>query len=315
MSFMQQSAMRLINPNETASKAPLNQELMSQIRKNLESLLLTARGTGIKLRVNSAPTAEAPNTLNVSIVEGFTAAIPEDKMADWDCVVLSGFATATKKTITKNGRIDAPNSSFDVTFVDDGSPLHLMGIVGGDYLTVLYAGTMEAHTHDGTDSPTLSVVSFLGEIPSTGLTLSIMGGTVEGSVETDTVVLKKEPGQTAVRCQLMLTTSHDWSYFQNINLWAFIEAGEYGSMDMYGQYTEFSVPERVYSQKFECDIDNMRSIDVPHENCMLRLPPFMLSELGIPDLASFRIGVHLYVAGSSSRTVNITDLRLYSGVE
>lgn len=164
---------RWILPSETDANSPLSEELMSQIRNNLEAATMDVKYTGIRFSVDSV---DSTNTLTVSKVA------PGDR--DWLANEFVGLtvtflqpstAIGLVYTVVSNTALTGAGTSTLVLSTSGTIDLPNDGVAAGDEGYFMYVNTGVAHTHNGTDSANLAVSTLLYSLEETqgpGVTLA-----------------------------------------------------------------------------------------------------------------------------------------------
>lgn len=199
---------RWILPSETDANSPLSEELMSQIRNNLEAATMDVKYTGIRFSVDSV---DSTSTLTVSKVA------PGDR--DWLANEFVGLnvtflqpstAIGLIYTVVSNTALTGAGTSTLVLSTSGTIDLPNDGVAAGDEGYFMYVNTGVAHTHNGTDSANLAVSTLLYSIEKNqgpGATLSIGQNFVS---EPMPIIFR--PGMTGIRVFVnlqQLTSAND----------------------------------------------------------------------------------------------------------
>jgi hypothetical protein len=143
MSFWSLAALRTILDTETDANSPGSEELMSQIRENIEALILLLLGTGISGTATSDPSNDA-NGYFYDTGSAWT----DDLHNGRTLLITSGAAKGNMYVIddTVNG-----SDRLDCT----GDNLYADGVRSGDSYKILYdlKVNTDGHDHDGINSP------------------------------------------------------------------------------------------------------------------------------------------------------------------
>lgn len=139
MSFFGYASLRMILESETDSDSPLSEELMSQLRENIEVLFLLLFYTGTSGTLTSDP----PN--DTTGVATDTGNFSTDEHNGRTLLMTTGLAIGNLYTI---------DDTTTNTLICTGDNLYADGVRSGDYYIVLYdvkASTV-GHNHNGTNS-------------------------------------------------------------------------------------------------------------------------------------------------------------------
>lgn len=170
MSFMTPSTdFRFLLESETTVNSPVSEEMMSQIRHNLEELFYYDRYTGFSGTLSSAPTA--------TVLTDSTKTWATNGFANQIVVMMSGAAQGYFATIASNTA---------TTITCSGSSFLIMGAASGDTFAVFYArSSTTGHNHNGTNSAPAGSLSMIYEKYSAA-GVSATGGTVFTATQWDT---------------------------------------------------------------------------------------------------------------------------------
>jgi len=162
MSFFDMTALRAILTTETDADSPLSEELMSQIRENLEALLILLAGTNI----TGSATANPPNNTTGYLTD-YASAWTDDLHNGRTLLMTSGLAIGNMYTI------DDTVASAD-RLVCTGDNLYADGVRYGDTYLILYdvKSNLDGHDHDGVNSKNINTVD---SFYNTGSTLMHTG--------------------------------------------------------------------------------------------------------------------------------------------
>lgn len=152
MAFWSLGALRTLLDTETDANSPGSEELMSQIRENIEALFLVLLGTGVQGAVDSVSGAVLTDTGN------FVASAHVGRTL----VIISGSAKGNMYTIDAN---DA--NSLTCT----GDNLETDGVAAADVYLILHDVKVNAdgHDHDGVNSKRVILGDYGGgALASTG---------------------------------------------------------------------------------------------------------------------------------------------------
>jgi len=147
MSFFDMTALRAILDTETDTDSPLSEELMSQMRENLEALLILLAGTNI----TGSATSNPPNDTTGWLTD--TASAWTDDLHNGRTLLMtSGLAIGNMYTI------DDTVASTD-RLVCTGDNLYSDGVRSGDTYLILYdvKANLTGHDHDGINSPNVTL--------------------------------------------------------------------------------------------------------------------------------------------------------------
>lgn len=143
MSFFNPNALRMLLEHETQADAPVNEETESQVRENIEALLMLMAYTGTTGTLSTDP---ANDTTGLLYCAGLT--FLQDEHNGRSLVMTSGAAKGNIYPIT-----DTPAVPTYHYLRCDGHNLYADGIRAGDRFMVFYdLANLQAHTHDGVDS-------------------------------------------------------------------------------------------------------------------------------------------------------------------
>jgi len=142
MSFFDLSALRAILTTETDADSPINEELMSQIRENLEAILILLASTGI----TGSATSDPPNDTTGYLTDTASSWSNDDHNGR-TLLLTSGLAKGNMYTIDDTD--DANNR-----LVCTGDNLYADGVRSGDTYLILYdvKNNADGHDHDGINS-------------------------------------------------------------------------------------------------------------------------------------------------------------------
>jgi len=142
MSFFDLSALRAILTTETDADSPINEELMSQIRENLEAILILLASTGI----TGSATSDPPNDTTGYLTDTASTWSNDDHNGR-TLLITSGLAKGNMYTIDDTD--DANNR-----LVCTGDNLYADGVRSGDTYLILYdvKNNTDGHDHDGVNS-------------------------------------------------------------------------------------------------------------------------------------------------------------------
>ena len=168
MSFFDMTALRAILDTETDTDSPLSEELMSQMRENLEALLILLAGTNI----TGSATSNPPNDTTGWLTD--TASAWTDDLHNGRTLLMtSGLAIGNMYTI------DDTVASTD-RLVCTGDNLYSDGVRSGNTYLILYdvKANLTGHDHDGINSPNVTLADnslAKGKIKSVANTTGVSG--------------------------------------------------------------------------------------------------------------------------------------------
>lgn len=145
------SYLRMILDTETDFDSTVGEELKSQIRENIEALLILLAGTGVSGSATSDPPNDTTGVLT-DTAQSFTA----DSHNGKTLVMTSGLAKGNAYTI---------DDTTATTLVCTGDNLYADGVRSGDSYLVLYdvKTNTDGHDHNGVNSK--EVVLAKGRVP------------------------------------------------------------------------------------------------------------------------------------------------------
>jgi len=140
---------RFILPTETDANSPISEELMSQIRENLESNMKDTKYSGLRFEVVSV---DSDTQMTVTKVD------PGDE--GWEAgelaLLITSMQTGNALGFNYNINVNTALSTGTATITYTGTTLLSDGILAGDIGLIMYSFTGVAHTHDGINSPAIS---------------------------------------------------------------------------------------------------------------------------------------------------------------
>jgi len=157
------SDFRWLLPTETDANSPLSEELMSQIRENLETSIMSTIYTGL-----TGVITNIDNTIPAAPVLTITAgseAWGNNQAAGLRCVFDGTQSIGEFRTVTSNDAIPASGSG-DVTLASALST----NVAVGDSILIMYTITGKGHTHNGTDSAPVGVDVAVGSLGAVSVT-------------------------------------------------------------------------------------------------------------------------------------------------
>jgi hypothetical protein len=140
MAWFTLSNLRFLLTTETDADSPIPEELMSQIRENLEVLFMLLFDTNITGTATSTPTAPNADTLTDT-----SKAWDVDQHNERTLLITSGTAQGNTYTI---------DDTTATTLVCGGDDLESDGVLSGDSYRILYdiKDNADGHDHDGVNS-------------------------------------------------------------------------------------------------------------------------------------------------------------------
>jgi len=157
--------LRFILDTEDQADAPNAEELLQQLRENLEVLFMLLLDTGISGSATEDPPDDATGVLTDA---GSPAPFTADEHNDRTLVITSGTAKNTIYTI---------DDTTTTTLVCTDDNLYAAGVRSGDTYKILYdlINSTVGHGHNGTDSSTLIGVVGQAQLKTTIGTLNGLG--------------------------------------------------------------------------------------------------------------------------------------------
>ena len=142
MSFFDLSALRALLTTETDADSLVNEELMSQIRENIEAILILLASTG----VTGSATSDPPNDTTGYLTDTASTWSDDDHNGR-TLLITSGLAKGQMYTIDDT---DDANDRLVCT----GDNLYADGVRSGDTYLILYdvKNNTDGHDHDGVNS-------------------------------------------------------------------------------------------------------------------------------------------------------------------
>lgn len=144
MSFFNPNALRMLLEHETQANAPVNEETTSQVRENIEALLMLMAYTG----TSGSLTSDPPNNTTGQVSDN-THSFGPNEHDGRSLVVTSGAAKGNIYPITLT--LNFTMGSHDLESA--GNNLYADGLRSGDTYMIFYSlDAPEAHTHNGVNS-------------------------------------------------------------------------------------------------------------------------------------------------------------------
>jgi len=140
---------RFILPTETDANSPISEELMSQIRENMESNMMDTKYTGLRFEVVSV---DSDTQMTVTKVDSGDDDWAAGQLSLLITSMQTGNALGFNYDIDNNTELNTGTSTITFT----GTTLLSDGILAGDIGLIMYSFTGIAHTHDGKNSPAVS---------------------------------------------------------------------------------------------------------------------------------------------------------------
>jgi hypothetical protein len=134
---------------ETDANSPISEELMSQIRENLESNTMNRIYSGFRAKVVSR---DAYNQLTVTKVDSGDVDWPANITATLIMTFSVGALVGQNFVIASNTALTTGNATVTINTTSPNPSFPAGYPVANDVFLVMYAQTGQAHTHNGIDS-------------------------------------------------------------------------------------------------------------------------------------------------------------------
>lgn len=142
------SDFRYILPTETDANSPINEELMSQYRENIESNIMDVKYSGFRFKV---VTVDSDTQMTVTKVDSGDEDWSSGAFAQLITSMQTGVALGNNYIIASNTALTTGNATLTFT----GTTLLSDSIIAGDIGLIMFSFTGVGHTHDGIDSPAI----------------------------------------------------------------------------------------------------------------------------------------------------------------
>lgn len=231
---------RWILPTETDADSPVNEELMSQYRENIEGNTMNRIYTNRRAKV---VTRDSDTQLTIEKID--------NNDLDWDDGVSSGlqivFKTGIALGITYRAQnntelLDTPDTAT-LTTTDSFAT----GIGAGDELLIMYVQTGYAHTHDGVDSAPLGAENMIN-FHSTGAFRIINSDYVlnsDGSGKTGVIVNRTEALNKVFGYIRLVFPSGSSTLYNGAVFRVRLLAGNYYYFDAQGTFQNYTLASNV----------------------------------------------------------------------
>jgi len=155
---------RWILPSETDANSPLSEELMSQIRNNLEAATMDVKFTGHRFEVVSV---DSTDTLTIEKVDPGDPDLVANQFNDLTVTFLApSTAIGLVYTVVSSTALVGAGTATLVLSTSGTINLGNDGVNAGDVGYFMYVNTGISHTHNGVDSATLGVSGLLARVGS-----------------------------------------------------------------------------------------------------------------------------------------------------
>lgn len=278
---------RYILPTETDANSALSEELMSQIRENIESNIMDTKYYGSRFEVVSV---DSDTEMTITKVDAGDPDWSEDEFTLLLATMRTGFAIGNNYQILSNDPLTTGNATITFT----GTTLTADGIVAGDIGLIMYTMTGQAHTHDGLDSPAIGSNDIWHR--DDGAVLWVDNSVTFNS---DIITERFYVTSTANRIFAKFRCYNFASFFfsDELNDWTFrmvAKAGTYNYVDDQGDYKTYTLASDVYGPSLVIGTGDpvpsgLSEVDISIGRDLYALN---LLEAGVPIGAPVMVGVH-----------------------
>lgn len=318
---------RWILPTETDANSPLSEELLSQVRENIESNTMNRIYSGYRAQVVSR--IDGTN-LEIEKIDDADPDWPTDIAATLILAFRSGAALGQDFEITANTELlDSPDTA---TVTIAGTPDFPTSILAGDQVLVMYAQTGVAHTHDGIDSAPVGGEKLVGTYDGTfvGPSSLVNGGTYylfsnyvgTGDLGDTQTYFSYDASYKGLRARFTLTQTGGWTTWNSdIELWLSIHkpgaVTNLYNIDSTGSLVTFPFTSSIdQSNTVTIARDTIRSVGTNNYDVVVDLPLWDITGLTGTLVDGFQYPISLAMdvslASTTGTNFSFSQFRVYS---